>query len=144
MEDDQLVLRIHPDIKRRFKMVCGREGDDMTHKIRRWIYLYLQEHEKGNPQTLLEPKNELEQLESKNRESLLRQVLDEKLEPEFIFNRIRREVIVELAKFLNEHGDMKRSDAIQLFALRHGFRTDTIREYVRLLDSQATEKRSDG
>jgi len=72
--------------------------------------------------------------------SLLEQVLSESADKEFPMTRIRREATVKLAKFLNENKHLKRSNAIQLFALQNGFRVETVREYVRLIDSQARRK----
>ena len=131
MKNAIVQVRFHPEMRRRFKAVCDAEGETMSDKIRFWAAIYTNEHEKGNPQLLLSPREE---------SSLLEQVLSENVEVEFPMTRIRKAVTIRLAKFLNEHRDRGSSDNIRLFALQNGFSVAKIREYVQLIDSQARKK----
>lgn len=131
MKDALVQVRFHPEMRRRFKAVCKAEGESMSDKIRLWAAIYTNEHEKGNPQLLLTPREEV---------SLLEQVLSEQSEREFPMTKIRKAVTIKLAKFLNAHSDRSSSDNIRLFALQNGFTVDKVREYVQLIDSQARKK----
>lgn len=124
--DEQINIRINPEIRRRFKAVCKAEGVSMSDKIRQWTILYIHNHEKGNPQLLLAPRKE---------KSLLEEVIGEKVPLEFPMTKVRRERVVLLAKFLNDNPKMRKSDAIKLFALKHGHRVSTVRRYARLLQN---------
>jgi len=131
MKDAIVQVRFHPEMRRRFKAVCDAEGETMSDKIRLWAAIYTNEHEKGNPQLLLMPREET---------SLLEQVLSENVEVDFPMTRIRKAITIKLAKFLNEHRDNSSSDNIRLFALQNGFTVDKVREYVQLIDSQARKR----
>lgn len=135
--NEVLNVRVHPETRRRFKAICDAEKVSMSDKIREWLIIYTHEHERGNPQKLLSPRNE---------KNLLEQLLDEEqLKPaEFPFNRMRREIMIKLAKFINANPEIGRSEAIQRFALQNGFTVDRIREYVGLMDSQAKRRRANG
>ena len=129
--NDVLNVRVTADLLRRFKAICVREGEHMSEKIRKWIMLYVHEHEMGNPQTVLFPKSE---------ETLLYQVLSEKQVDEFPLSVIRKRKTIELAHFINDNPQLSRSQLIQKFALMHGHRVDTVREWARLLDSVSRSK----
>lgn len=65
-----LNVDVNPHVLRKFKLICVREGETMSEKVRKWIVDYINEHEKGNPQI------RLDNLEMKNSSSLLEQVLE--------------------------------------------------------------------
>lgn len=131
MKNAIVQVRFHSEMRRRFKAVCDAEGETMSDKIRLWAAIYTNEHEKGNPQLLLKPREEV---------SLLEQVLSEKTEREFPMTIIRKRVTIRLAKFLNANTHKSQSDNIRMFALQNGFTVDKVREYVQLIDSQARKK----
>jgi len=119
-------VRINPEIRRRFKAICDAEGESMSDKIRKWIIIHIYEHEKGNPQSLLAPREE---------KSLLEVVVGEAVPLEFPMTKVRRSRVLLLAKFLNANPGMKKDAAIKLFALRYDHRVSTVRRYARLLGS---------
>ena len=97
----------------------------MSDKFRDWAVLYTNEHEKGNPQLLLAPREE---------KSLLQQVLEDEPVDDFPLTAVRFSRTRKLAKFLNDNPSLPRSVAIQRFALEHGHRVSTVRRYARLID----------
>jgi hypothetical protein len=121
-------IAMHPQIRHRFKTICDREGETMSRKIRQWILFYLAEHEHGNPQAILFPRA---------KDSLLKHMLDEGIEPKFPFAEARKHKIILLAKYVNDHPNVQISDCIQQFALQHGHRVDTVRGWYQLLSRQA-------
>ncbi len=127
--DESVNVRFNSEILRRFKAICEAEGESMSDKFRQWTIIYIHEHEKGNPQLLLAPREE---------KSLVEQILedDAKQPKEFPMTRIRREIVSELAKFVERYPNLSRPTVVKRFALIHGFTVDKVREYIQLLDSQ--------
>lgn len=54
MSRNQLNIEIDRYLKEKFRVICDREGETMSKKVRKWVIQYILEHEKGNPQTLLQ------------------------------------------------------------------------------------------
>jgi hypothetical protein len=126
-ESEVINARISDDLHRRFKTICGREGKSMSDKLRNWIVLYVHEHERGNPQTILFPRQE---------DSLIYKMLEEDAsQDDFPLSQIRRNKTIQLAQFINNNPRLNRVEAIQTFALQNGHRVETVREWYRLLES---------
>lgn len=118
------AFRIHPAIHKKFKEICVREGDTMTRKIENWIIQYINEHEKGNPQSKLVPKEP----------SLLEQIVAEDHSEEIISpqsgKRMKREKV--LAEWLRLNPGKSRAVGFK-FAKDYGLTLSKVEEYMREL-----------
>lgn len=124
----QLVLRIDPYLRDKFREICSREGETMSRKIRGFIIRYVVEHEKGNPQT----KMDVQGSDSTPGPSLLEQVLREDkgfMSPYVEWRKAQLEI---LEANLNRYPRHPRKVAMA-FMRETGLSERKVEEYMRIL-----------